>query len=151
MERRRRNRLLTLAVASVASVIAAVIASKVSNGGGVIEAAITPVIVAVVTDVLSPIGKSQEQPPPTEQKAPKRRFPVGALLAAIVIGLVAFMIAAIALTLPEVIADKSITGESGHTTYFGDNADTPWGETLSWSDCFDDIETCVRDIIDANR
>ncbi|MCA1700044.1 MAG: hypothetical protein LC790_14535 [Actinobacteria bacterium] len=152
MERRRPNRLLTLAIASIASVAAAIVTSQVWDGGVVANAALTPVIVAVVTGVLSPLMKP-EKPGPTEPErdAPKRRFPVGALVGAIVIGLVAFVIAAVALTLPEVVADKSITGESGHTTYFGDNDDKPWGETRTWSGCFDDIEQCVSDIINANR
>jgi hypothetical protein len=66
-------------------------------------------------------------------------------------GLVAFVIAAVSLTVPEVVADKSITGDSAHTTYFGDNEDKPWGEGRNWSDCFDDIEQCLTDIIEAGR
>lgn len=152
-ERRRPKRLLTLAIATIASVVAAIVTSKVSDGGVVAKAALTPVIVAVVTDVLSARMKPDTRSGPAEPRRvpPKRRFPFGVLLGAIVIGLLAFVIAAVALTLPEIVADKSITGESGHTTYFGDNEDTPWGETLTWSDCLDDIEQCVSDIIDANR
>jgi hypothetical protein len=141
-----------LAVASIASVVAAIFTSEVWDGGVVGSAAVTPVIVALVTEVLSSLPRrgARREPAEPERRA-RRRFGVGALVAAILIGLLAFVIAAVALTVPEVVADKSITGQSGHTTYFGDNEDAPWGESRSWSDCFDDIEQCITDIVEANR
>jgi hypothetical protein len=153
-ERRRPSRLLTLAIASIASVAAAIFTAEVWDGGVVGSAAVTPVIVTLVTEVLSPRpgGRGgRRDPAEPEHPAPRRRPGVGTVVLAIAIGLTAFVIAALALTVPEVVADKSITGESGHTTYFGDNEDTPWGEARSWSDCFDDIEQCLKDIVDANR
>jgi hypothetical protein len=131
-------------------VVAAIFTSKVVGGGVVGTAALTPVIVALVTEVLRPISEWTTGGP--RQPPPKRPFPWGGLIAAIliaiVIGLLAFVVAAVALTVPEVLADQSITGESGHTTYFGDNADKPWGADRNWSDCFDDLEQCIRDIIE---
>lgn len=152
-ERRHPNRLLTLAIASIASVVAAILTSELWDAGVVGSAAVTPVIVALVTEVLSPRQRERGEQGDPEGAQPERSrgFGAGALVVAIVIGLVAFVIAALALTVPEVVADKSITGESGHTTYFGDNEAAPWGEARSWSDCFDDIEQCLRDIVDANR
>jgi hypothetical protein len=157
-ELRRPNWLATLAIASIASVVAAIFTSKVVGGGVVGTAALTPVIVALVTEVLRPIsewtnrGAIEPEPPEPRQPPPKRPFPWGGLIAAILIailiGLLAFVVAAVALTVPEVLADQSITGESGHTTYFGDNADKPWGADRNWSDCFDDLEQCIRDIIE---
>jgi hypothetical protein len=143
------NRLLTLVIATVASVAAAIFASEVLGGGEVGTAAVTPVIVALVTEALSTVTPARKTP--SEPPEPRRRLRVGAIVAAILIGLAAFLVAVIVLTVPEVVADKSITGESAHTTFFGDNADTPWGEARSWSDCFDDIEQCVRDIVDSNQ
>jgi hypothetical protein len=148
------NRLLTLVIASIASVVAAVFTSQVWDGGVVGTAAVTPVIVALVKDALSLLtsGRGAPREPAGQERAePRRRFPVGAIVAAILIGLAAFVIAAVALTVPEVVADTSITGDSGQTTYFGDNEDKPWGKDMSWSDCFDDIKKCIQDIIEANR
>lgn len=152
-EERRPNRWLMLAIGSIASVVAAVFTSQVWSGGVVGTAAMTPVIVTLVTELLSPLSRPRRERGAAAGRGPaarRRRVSVGAIVLAIAIGLLAFVLAAVALTVPEVVADKSITGESGHTTYFGDNADTPWGEARSWSDCFDDIEQCIRDIVEAN-
>jgi hypothetical protein len=158
-ERPRLNRLLTLVIATAASVVAAIVASELFDGGVVATAAITPVIVALVTDLLSAVTPGRgdrEAPQPAgsaaaETPPPRRRLGFGAIVAAILTGLAAFLIAVVALTVPEVVADKSITGDSAHTTFFGDNANKPWGEARSWSDCFDDIEQCVRDIVESNQ
>ena len=157
-ERRGPNRLLTVVIATIASVVAAVITSNLFDGGVVGSAAITPVIVALVTEVLSvrrPRGGSRPGPdrpePDQPEPPPRRRLGVGGIVVAILIGLLAFVIAVFALTIPEVAADQTITGESGETTFFGTNEGTPWGEGRSWSDCFDDIEQCVRDIVEENR
>jgi hypothetical protein len=56
-ELRRPNWLATLAIASIASVVAAIFTSKVVGGGVVGTAALTPVIVALVTEVLRPISE----------------------------------------------------------------------------------------------
>lgn len=151
LESRHPNRLLTLAIASVASLVAAIVTSEVWDGGVVGTAAVTPVIVALITDALTPLTGGREarrERAEPEPSPPRRRFRVGVLVAAVVIGLLAFVVVAAALTIPEVVADKSITGDSGHTTYFGDNEGKPWGEGRNWGDCFDDIEQCVRDIIE---
>jgi hypothetical protein len=157
------NRLLTLAIATVASVVAAIVTSEVFDGSVLGTAAITPVIVALVTELLTAAapGRKQAEPAPAEPTATRptaaqppprrRRLGFGAVVAAILIGLTAFLIAVVVLTVPEVVADKSITGQNGQTTFFGDNANKPWGEARSWSDCFDDIEQCVRDILESNQ
>jgi MFS family permease len=150
-ERQRPSRLLTLAIASLASLAAAIVTSEVWDGGVVGTAAVTPVIVALVTDALTPLTRRREarsEQPGSERPRPRRGFLLGALVGAIVIGLLAFLITAVALTVPEVVADKSITGDGGHTTYFGDNKDTPWGEARSWSECLDEVVQCARDIIE---
>jgi len=148
------SRLLTLVIATVASVVAAIFAAEVIGGGVVGTAAVTPVIVALVTGLLTAVSPGQDdraERSGADSPPPRRGLSFGAVVAAILIGLAAFLIAAIALTVPEVVADKSITGEDAHTTFFGDNADRPWGEARSWSDCFDDIEQCVRDIVESNQ
>lgn len=151
MARPRPNRLLTLTIAVVASVAAAIFTSKVWDGGVLGSAVATPVIVTLLTELLSTLPREEKDPVDRGASAPRRRLGLGGIVAAILIGLAAFVIAALALTIPEVAADQSITGASGQTTFFGSNADTPWGEARSWSDCFDDIEQCVRDIVEENQ
>lgn len=151
MARPRPNRLLTLTIAVVASAAAAIFTSKVWDGGVLGSAVVTPVIVTLLTELLSTLPREEKDPVDRGAPTPRRRLGLGGIVAAILIGLAAFVIAALALTIPEVAADQSITGASGQTTFFGSNADTPWGEARSWSDCFDDIEQCVRDIVEENQ
>ncbi len=146
------NRLLTVVIATIASVVAAIVTSNLFDAGVVGSAAITPVIVALVTEVLSLRRREGGRPEPDQPgPPPRRRLGVGGIVVAILIGLLAFVIAVFALTIPEVAADKTITGDSGETTFFGTNEGTPWEEGRSFSDCLDDIEQCVRDIVEENR
>jgi uncharacterized membrane protein YvlD (DUF360 family) len=144
----RPNRLFTLLVASVASVAAAILTSQLWDAGVVGTAAITPVVVALVKDVFRPLTREPPDPAPERRRV---RIRAGWIVATILIGLLAFVVAALALTIPEVAADKSITGDAGHTTYFGDNSDKPWGQGRTWADCFDDLRACIEDIVEANR
>jgi hypothetical protein len=144
----RPNRLFTLLVASAASVVAAIVTSQVWDAGVVGTAAITPVIVALVKDVARPLTREPPEPAP-ERRRWRVRF--GWIVATILIGLLAFVVAALALTIPEVAADESVTGDAGHTTYFGDNSDKPWGAGRTWADCFDDLRKCIEDIVEAHR
>ena len=50
------HRLLTLVIATVASVVAAIFASELFDGGVIGTAAITPVIVALVTEMLTAVA-----------------------------------------------------------------------------------------------
>jgi hypothetical protein len=164
LERKRVNRFLTLGIASLASIVAAVVTSEFWRGGVLGSAAVTPVIVALVKDLLSPLERAraarreaEEAPAATEAAGapddrsplrPRWPFVLGGILVGILIGLVAFLLAAVILTVPEVVADKSITGGGAETTFFGDNDEKPWGKIGSWSECFDDLEQCVKDIVE---
>jgi hypothetical protein len=161
LERKRLNRFLTLGISSLASITAAIATSEFWRGGVVGSAAVTPVIVALVKDLLSPLarrraaGRQAEEAAsaPDDRPAPRPRWTVfvGGTLVGILIGLLAFLLAAVILTVPEVVADKSIIGHGGETTFFGDNADKPWGKIGSWSKCFDDIVQCVKNILEQQR
>jgi hypothetical protein len=168
-EDERRLSIRTLAIASIASATAAVVTSQFWAGGTPYAAAFTPVIVALVSEILHrptekiaermpdrealglrtplrrtpasvrrpgepesgqppvPTGRTPHEPPPTEagpvpvsvykQPAPRRRrIALGAALAT---GVLAFAIAAAALTLPELIAGQSIGKSDRKSTFFG--------------------------------
>jgi hypothetical protein len=167
LEPKRGNRFLTLGISSLASIVAAVVTSQFWRGGVVGSAAVTPVIVTLVKDLMSPLARSRAARHEAEEAAvatesagasgnrsPRRSrwpFVLGGLLAGILIGLVAFLLAAVILTVPEVVADKSITGGGGETTFFGDNDTKPWGKARNWSECFNDLEQCVKDIVEQPR
>jgi hypothetical protein len=143
------GRLLTLVIAIVASVAVAVFTAKVWNGGVVASAAISPVIVTVVTGVMRAFFPEDRSP----EHAPKPRWPAvaGSVVAGILGGLLAFVIAATALTIPEVAAGKTITGTADETTFFGTNENKPWESATRFSDCFDSLEAaedCVNEILD---
>jgi uncharacterized membrane protein YvlD (DUF360 family) len=163
--------LQTLVVAAAASAVAAIVVSHVWNGGTVIAAAMTPVIVTIVKELLTrpmeselvrkPVqqvgrlasgrlvvpgragahasGEARVLPPMEDQsaepmngggppraedeltpirtyRAPRRR-PIH-LKIALVTGLIAFVIAAAALTLPELIFGSAISSHHS-TTLFG--------------------------------
>ena len=170
-EDERRLSIRTLAIASIASATAAVVTSQFWAGGTPYAAAFTPVIVALVSELLHkptekiaermpdrealglrtplsrarepasvprpgepesgqppvPTGRTPHKPPPTEagpvpvnvykQPAPRRRrIALGVVLAT---GVLAFAIAAAALTLPELIAGQSIGKSDRKSTFFG--------------------------------
>jgi energy-converting hydrogenase Eha subunit A len=167
LERKRGSRFKTLGISSLASIVAAVVTSEFWPGGALGSAALTPVIVALVKDLLSPLARDRAERHEAEEAAAARKaagapddpppppprwpFVLGGILVGILIALVAFLLAAVILTVPEIVADKSITGGGGETTFFGDNDEKPWGKIGSWSECFDDLEQCVKDIVEQHR
>lgn len=147
----------TLLIAAVASALAAWVTSTFWQGGALWSAAISPVIVAIVKDVLArpadkiktttrlvrdrttgrteaievPVEDDEqgEAPGVPEIGAPtqehgdvqiygrsRKRWTV-----AIVTGLLAFAIAAVVVTVPELVSGSSLGGGGGHsgTTFFG--------------------------------
>ena len=141
--------LRTLAIASLASATAAIVVSQFWAGGTPIAAAVTPVLVALVSEMLHrpteaiarritsertailPAVKDDEVPPEeprreTETEAPvrvygrgrppraRRKIAVGVVATTAVL---AFAIAAAALTVPELITGHSITGSDRKTTF----------------------------------
>jgi hypothetical protein len=169
----------TLVIASIASAAAAIIVSRIWDKGTIIASAMTPVVVAVVSEMLRrpiesevvrrpvravgsvtasrrtwrrgegrpPSGRTPNvmAPPPTGvdqglrqreegvEPGPVRVYSSGSnrspaalggrgrrnLKIAVATGLVGFVVAALALTLPELIFGGSVTGGTRHTTYFG--------------------------------
>jgi hypothetical protein len=173
----------TLVIAAIASAVAAIVVSRIWDKGTIVASAMTPVFVALVSEMLRkpmeseavrrpvravgsvtasraswrrgearpPSGRTPRvmAPPPTgvdeglqqrdEGVAPgpvriyssgskKRPAPGGRrrlhLKIAVATGLVGFLIAAAALTLPELIFGGSVTGGQRHTTYFGGGTQT---------------------------
>jgi len=157
-EETRRLSIATLAVASMASATAAMIVSQFWQGGTPIAAAVTPVIVAVVSELLRrptakiaekvtveraalqprssdpgpeearrtmplepPAAKGGEKPsPPGDVRVyrsppPRRRVSPKAVA---VTGALAFVIAVAALTVPELIAGRSLVNSDRGTTIF---------------------------------
>jgi hypothetical protein len=160
-EASRRLSLRTLAIASIASATAAIVVSQFWAGGTPIAAAITPVIVTLVSEMLhrpteaiarritserpailpeagaaappadpaadrlpehavSEPGSEREAPVRVYGKQPRRmrrqKIAVGAVVTTAVL---AFAIAAAALTVPELITGNSIGKGDRHTTLFG--------------------------------
>ena len=150
-EEERRLSIRTLAIASVAAAAAAIITSQFWVAGTPIAAAITPVIVALVSEllhrptaviaerltvdrtaVLPAKGAAPPEPVETEspheaeapvrvyrrQAAPrrKRRIALGVVVTTAVL---AFAVAAAALTIPELITGGSIGKGDRDTTLFG--------------------------------
>ena len=149
------GRLLTLFIACIASVAAAVFSANVWEGGVVAGAAITPVIVTVVTGVLRVLFPEPDPDhigrAPGPRERPRWPTVAASILAGILGGLLAFVIAETALTIPEVAAGKSITGAADETTYFGTNENKPWESATRFRDCFDSLEAaedCVNEILD---
>ncbi len=144
-EAQRRLSLRTLAIASVASATAAIVVSQFWAGGTPIAAAVTPVIVALVSEMLhrpteviarritsertailpadalerEPAREEEPPEPPVrvygQQRRPRvrRKLAVGVVATTAVL---AFAIAAAAITIPELITGHSITGTDRHTT-----------------------------------
>jgi hypothetical protein len=156
----RRLSIRTLAIASAASATAAIVTSQFWKGGTPVAAAVTPVIVALVSELLHrPTEKIAERftsnstavlpgeteappdpdvyrPPPGAPSEPqpageapvrvyrprraKRNIAVGVVVATAVL---AFAIAASAITLPELITGGSIGGGDRPTLLGGGNRD----------------------------
>lgn len=163
--------LATLVIASAASATAAIVTSRVWGPGTFITAALTPVIVAFVTEALrrpsdkvaervsvvrerragdpmpptvpetasearldervgpaydEQVGRAPQPQAPegrpyrTYAEPPPRRLPVAI---AVTTGLLAFLVAAAALTLPELLAGDSVTGRDRTTLFGGESRD----------------------------
>jgi hypothetical protein len=138
---------LTLAIAAASSVAAAVVVSRFWKDGTLWATAMTPVIVTVVKEMLErpaqkitevsakvPLRRGEhdaivveevepapEDPARTPYKryAPRRRH----FKLALGTGLLAFVIAALVLTVPELVAGESVTGGGRNTTIFGGGSD----------------------------
>jgi hypothetical protein len=138
--------LRTLVIAALASAAAAIVTSAFWKGGTVISAAITPVIVSIVKEIgerprdvvrrasaftttaATPSGGRQSSQPDRGARrdgpvAPIRTYGRPArrrlhLRVAIVTGVIAFLIAAVVLTVPELVFGGSVASKS-HTTFFG--------------------------------
>jgi hypothetical protein len=150
-EEQRRLSIRTLVIASVASAAAAVVTSQFWVHGTWIAAAMTPVIVSVVSELLHrpteavarrvttnrtavmPRGTVQDEmtvygsgrsrspsPSPSTSTSTstsrRKKFAVGLVAATAVLG---FAIAAVALTVPELITGQPIGNGNGGTTIFG--------------------------------
>src|SRR3954470_10515663 len=130
----------TLVIASSASLAAALVTSRLFPAGTVFTAALTPVIVAMVSEVLHrPVNRVTElrearrtavrEPGPLEPAEPEVRIhghrPWGRIHPRFVIatGLAAFLIAAAALTLPELLFGGAVAN-SHRTTIFGGGSST---------------------------
>jgi hypothetical protein len=148
--------LRTLTIASCASAAAAIVIHQVWRPGVLLGAAVTPLIVALVTEALNKPaqrlealrtegprrrrrGGPQPDPDPRPQPDPAapggeptdeyssvqvygRPEPSGArrgLLWALAIAVAAFLIAAIALSVTELVFGGSVSGGGTRTTYFG--------------------------------
>jgi hypothetical protein len=164
-EDERRLSIRTLVIASAASATAAVITSQFWASGTPIAAAVTPVLVSLVSEMLhrptekiaerltvdAPVGRARqpamrrgghqgrEVPPVPTDRTPVEpppvdtgpvpvnvyRQPGGGKRRRIAVGVVvttaalAFAIAAVALTVPELIAGQSIGKSDRKSTYFG--------------------------------
>jgi hypothetical protein len=151
-EEERRLNVRTLAIASAASASAAVLTSRLWIAGTWIAAAVTPVIVAIVSELLHRpseriarvitadrpalrLDETQEPPAPTTHPDPdapgteapvrvyrqpvrpaRRRFAFGVVAATAAIALA---IAAVVVTVPELIAGQSIGGSDSATSLWG--------------------------------
>jgi uncharacterized membrane protein YvlD (DUF360 family) len=135
----------TLAIASAASAAAALVTSQFWIRGTPIAAALTPIIVTLVSELLHrpteriaqrlttetdalPEAAGAQPPPPSEEIAPRpapdpdvkvhrgaRRRRI-AWVTVLTTGLLAFVIAAVVLTVPELIAGGSVGGRDRATT-----------------------------------
>jgi hypothetical protein len=139
--------LLTLAITAVASAAAAYVTSEVWAPGTLASAAITPVLVALIKEALAkpavvvtravPVrGVVRSSTPGHEPPAPREQvddrvaqhgeipghsksFGRRAWQTAIVTGLLGFLVAAVIITVPELVSGKSVTGGGGKTTLLG--------------------------------
>ena len=152
-------RVSTLVIAALTSVITATVVSRLWAPGTVWATAMTPVIIAVVREMLerparrvssvasryypSPVAKTARtvaEPPPEAHAPPppvpgaeyskmrvyrrERAIPGRRWKLAIATGLLAAVIAIAAMTLPELVAGRSIVSSSNDTTIFGGHRNT---------------------------
>ena len=137
----------TLIIAAISAVVAATVVSRLWQTGTVMATAMTPVLVTLVREALErparrvssiatrPRSAAAEPAPPpvvvthddgltpmrvygTERKV-RRRWKL-----ALATGLLAFLIAVAAMTLPELVAGRSVVSGSHHTTIFGGHRST---------------------------
>lgn len=132
----------TLAIASVASAAAAIVVHEVWRGGAILGAAITPVIVAIVSESLrKPVDRvaarrEVRRARTTEEQAAEDRFgiwePEGPgrrrlnarhLKIALATGGLAFVIGALALTATELVFGGSVGSGGRDTTIVGGGSD----------------------------
>lgn len=128
----------TLVIASAAALAAALLTSRFWTAGTPIAAALTPVIVAIVSELLHRPTEAIAKRVTTERTAPLPRDLEGEPTQVrvyrseprrgwgrihpkivVVTGLLAFAIAAAAFTLPELIAGQSLGKNDRKTTFFG--------------------------------
>jgi hypothetical protein len=162
----------TLIIASASSLAAAIVVSKIWGGGTLIGAAMTPVIVALVSEGLrrpatvittvrdtrsgrfDPVAEGRaglsegdlenaRAPMPAAAAAERRvhrvsgggggrlraRLPRPRLIAAVVTGLAAFILAGVLLTGSELVLGKSVVSSSDRTTYIPVHRDTTTTKT----------------------
>jgi hypothetical protein len=141
----------TLVITAIASAAAAYTCSKVWAPGTLASAAFTPVLVAIIKEALArptravsravPVrGAVRSAPPPSQpyepsEPPPIERVPQQGEIAyhstggsgrrwrlAIVTGLLGFLVAALVLTVPEIVAGGSAGGGGRSTTFFGGQA-----------------------------
>jgi hypothetical protein len=152
-EEERRFNVRTLVFASIGAAVAATVTSQFWIAGTPIAAAMTPVIVALVSEMLHrPTEKIAQKltsetdalpesagaaPPPDEPEPPARDFtlytsqkqsrdlPWGKILAT---GAIAFVIGVGILTLPELISGQSLGKGDGRTSILGNNRDRDNGD-----------------------
>lgn len=152
-EEERRHNIRTLVIASAASATAAAVTSQLWIAGTWIAAAITPVLVALVSEILNrpaeriarawtserpalpddPAPPPRTTPSPGEGEAPVRIYRAGsssrpsrrklAIGTILAIGGLAFVIAVVTITAGELIAGESIGKGDRRTTFGGGKAD----------------------------
>ncbi len=150
----------TLVAAAIASVVSATVVSRFWQAGTIMATAMTPVIVALVKEMVErparrvssiatragapPLARAAQrvaEPPPEAQAPPppvgpspdysemrvygRERATTGRRWKlAIATGLLACLIAIAAMTLPELVAGRSVVSSSHHTTIFGGHRTT---------------------------
>lgn len=131
----------TLAIASLASAAAAIVVHEVWRGGAILGAAITPIIVAIVSESLrKPVDRAAarreaRRSRTTQQQAaedrfgiweadrPRRRLNARHLNIALATGALAFVIGALALTATELVFGGNVGSGGRDTTIVGGGSD----------------------------
>jgi hypothetical protein len=140
----------TLIIAAISAVVAATVVSRLWQPGTVMATAMTPVLVTLIKEALErparrvtsiagratavPVAPEEPAPPPRvatydegltpmrvyrPQRRVRRRWKL-----ALATGLLAFLIAAAAMTLPELVAGRSVVSSKHDTTIFGGQRQT---------------------------
>ena len=139
----------TLLIAAISAVVAATVVSRLWQAGTVMATAMTPVVIALVKEGLErpaqrvtaiavrPPRVPGEAPPPPpvvvtdeDGMTPMRVYRPGSKRRrrwklAIATGLLAFAIAVATMTLPELVAGRSVVSASHDTTIFGGRRNAP--------------------------